>query len=116
MNDGIQSFRIEVPQADLDYLHDIGELNINISGCMNSCGHHHAGHIGILGVDKDGEEWYQVSVGGADGSDARAAKPASAVLRSSASDATSARQNRASRRYGLSGYSSISRSKVRATV
>ena len=53
---------------DLDYLHDIGELNLNISGCMNSCGHHHAGHIGILGVDKDGEEWYQVSVGGADGS------------------------------------------------
>ncbi len=55
---------------DLDYLHDIGELNINISGCMNSCGHHHAGHIGILGVDKDGEEWYQISVGGADGSHA----------------------------------------------
>jgi len=55
---------------DLDFLHDIGELNINISGCMNSCGHHHAGHIGILGVDKDGEEWYQVSVGGADGSNA----------------------------------------------
>ena len=55
---------------DLDYLHDIGELNINISGCMNSCGHHHAGHIGIHGVDKDGEEWYLVSVGGADGSDA----------------------------------------------
>ena len=55
---------------DLDYLHDIGELNLNISGCMNSCGHHHAGHISILGVDKDGEEWYQVSIGGADGSDA----------------------------------------------
>jgi sulfite reductase (NADPH) hemoprotein beta-component len=55
---------------DLDYQHDIGELNLNISGCMNSCGHHHAGHIGILGVDKDGEEWYQVSLGGADGSDA----------------------------------------------
>jgi sulfite reductase (NADPH) hemoprotein beta-component len=55
---------------DLDYLHDIGELNLNISGCMNSCGHHHAGHIGILGVDKDGDEWYQVSIGGADGSDA----------------------------------------------
>jgi sulfite reductase (NADPH) hemoprotein beta-component len=55
---------------DLDYQHDIGELNINISGCMNSCGHHHAGHIGILGVDKDGEEWYQVSLGGADGSNA----------------------------------------------
>ena len=55
---------------DLDYLHDIGELNINISGCMNSCGHHHAGHVGVLGVDKDGEEWYQVSIGGADGSNA----------------------------------------------
>jgi sulfite reductase (NADPH) hemoprotein beta-component len=53
---------------DLDYLHDIGDLNLNISGCMNSCGHHHAGHIGILGVDKDGAEWYQVSIGGADGS------------------------------------------------
>jgi sulfite reductase (NADPH) hemoprotein beta-component len=53
---------------DLDYLYDIGELNLNISGCMNSCGHHHAGHIGVLGVDKDGEEWYQVSIGGADGS------------------------------------------------
>jgi sulfite reductase (NADPH) hemoprotein beta-component len=55
---------------DLDYIHDLGEININISGCMNSCGHHHVGHIGILGVDKDGSEWYQVSVGGADGSDA----------------------------------------------
>jgi sulfite reductase (NADPH) hemoprotein beta-component len=55
---------------DLDYLHDIGEINLNISGCMNSCGHHHAGHIGILGVDKDGAEWYQVSIGGADGSSA----------------------------------------------
>jgi sulfite reductase (NADPH) hemoprotein beta-component len=53
---------------DLDFQHDIGELNLNISGCMNSCGHHHAGHIGILGVDKDGEEWYQISIGGADGS------------------------------------------------
>ncbi|HEX7954506.1 MAG TPA: nitrite/sulfite reductase, partial [Burkholderiales bacterium] len=62
---------------DLDYLHDIGELNINISGCMNSCGHHHAGHIGILGVDKDGEEWYQVSLGGADGS--RAGRGRSAI-------------------------------------
>src|SRR5258706_3973221 len=61
---------IHRPFDDLDFLHDIGELNINISGCMNSCGHHHAGHIGILGVDKDGEEWYQVSVGGADGSQA----------------------------------------------
>ena len=52
---------------DLDYLHDIGELDLNISGCMNSCGHHHAGHIGILGVDKNGAEWYQVSIGGAQG-------------------------------------------------
>ncbi|HWQ37033.1 MAG TPA: nitrite/sulfite reductase [Burkholderiales bacterium] len=61
---------------DLDYLHDIGELNLNISGCMNSCGHHHAGHIGILGVDKDGEEWYQVSIGGADGSRSSGARSA----------------------------------------
>jgi sulfite reductase (NADPH) hemoprotein beta-component len=52
---------------DLDYQHDIGELDLNISGCMNSCGHHHVGHIGILGVDKDGSEWYQVSIGGAQG-------------------------------------------------
>jgi sulfite reductase (NADPH) hemoprotein beta-component len=52
---------------DLDYLHDIGELDLNISGCMNSCGHHHIGHIGILGVDKNGAEWYQVSIGGRQG-------------------------------------------------
>ena len=52
---------------DLDYLHDIGELDLNISGCINSCGHHHVGHIGILGVDKAGEEWYQVSIGGSQG-------------------------------------------------
>ncbi|HEX4942932.1 MAG TPA: nitrite/sulfite reductase [Usitatibacteraceae bacterium] len=52
---------------DLDYLHDIGELDLNISGCMNSCGHHHIGHIGILGVDKNGAEWYQVSIGGEQG-------------------------------------------------
>jgi len=52
---------------DLDYLHDIGELDLNISGCMNSCGHHHIGHIGILGVDKQGEEFYQISIGGAQG-------------------------------------------------
>ena len=49
---------------DLDYLHDLGDFDINISGCMNACGHHHVGNIGILGVDKKGEEWYQVSVGG----------------------------------------------------
>ena len=53
--------------ADLDYLHDIGELELNISGCMNSCGHHHLGAIGILGVDKHGEEWYQITIGGAQG-------------------------------------------------
>ncbi len=52
---------------DLDYRHDIGELDLNISGCMNSCGHHHVGHIGILGVDKHGEEWYQVTIGGNQG-------------------------------------------------
>ena len=52
---------------DIDYLHDIGELDLNISGCMNSCGHHHIGHIGILGVDKNGAEWYQVSIGGRQG-------------------------------------------------
>jgi sulfite reductase (NADPH) hemoprotein beta-component len=49
---------------DLDYLHDVGELDLNISGCMNACGHHHVGHIGILGVDKNGEEWYQIEIGG----------------------------------------------------
>jgi sulfite reductase (NADPH) hemoprotein beta-component len=52
---------------DLDYLHDIGELDLNISGCMNACGHHHVGHIGILGVDKNGEEWYQIQIGGNQG-------------------------------------------------
>ena len=52
---------------ELDYVHDIGELDLNISGCMNSCGHHHVGHIGILGVDKNGEEWYQISIGGNQG-------------------------------------------------
>ena len=48
---------------DLDEEWDIGEIDLNISGCINSCGHHHAGHIGILGVDKDGKEWYQVTLG-----------------------------------------------------
>ncbi|MCC6472945.1 MAG: nitrite/sulfite reductase [Burkholderiales bacterium] len=52
---------------DLDYLHDIGEIDLNISGCMNACGHHHVGHIGILGVDKGGEEWYQIEIGGNQG-------------------------------------------------
>ncbi len=54
---------------DMDELHDLGEIDLHISGCINSCGHHHSGHIGILGVDKDGKEWYQVSLGGSDGSD-----------------------------------------------
>ena len=49
---------------DLDYLHDIGELDLNISGCINSCGHHHVGHIGVLGVDKQGAEFYQITIGG----------------------------------------------------
>ena len=59
---------------DLDYLHDIGELDLNISGCINACGHHHIGHIGILGVDKQGAEFYQISIGGAQGNDASLGK------------------------------------------
>ncbi|MBB3104004.1 nitrite/sulfite reductase [Azomonas macrocytogenes] len=55
---------------DLDYLFDIGEIDLNISGCMNACGHHHVGHIGILGVDKKGEEFYQISLGGSSSRDA----------------------------------------------
>jgi sulfite reductase (NADPH) hemoprotein beta-component len=55
---------------DLDYIYDLGELNLNISGCMNACGHHHVGHIGILGVDKKGAEFYQISLGGNQGKDA----------------------------------------------
>jgi len=49
---------------DLDYLYDLGEIQLKMSGCMNACGHHHIGHIGILGVDKSGEEWYQITLGG----------------------------------------------------
>jgi sulfite reductase (NADPH) hemoprotein beta-component len=59
---------------DLDYLHDIGEVDLNMSGCMNACGQHHIGHIGVLGVDKNGSEWYQVSIGGAQGNDAALGK------------------------------------------
>jgi sulfite reductase (NADPH) hemoprotein beta-component len=55
---------------DYDYLYDLGELEVKMSGCMNACGHHHVGHIGILGVDKGGEEWYQITIGGAAGADA----------------------------------------------
>jgi sulfite reductase (NADPH) hemoprotein beta-component len=54
---------------DLDFQHDIGEIELNISGCINACGHHHIGNIGILGVDKDGSEWYQVSLGGSQGNE-----------------------------------------------
>jgi sulfite reductase (NADPH) hemoprotein beta-component len=49
---------------DFDYLYDLGHIEIKMSGCMNACGHHHVGHIGILGVDKHGEEWYQITIGG----------------------------------------------------
>ncbi|WP_416427780.1 nitrite/sulfite reductase (plasmid) [Pseudomonas sp. App30] len=52
---------------DLDFLHDLGDFSLNISGCMNACGHHHIGNIGILGVDKNGQEWYQITLGGAQG-------------------------------------------------
>jgi len=59
---------------DLDFQHDIGDIELNISGCINACGHHHVGHIGVLGVDKDGSEWYQVSIGGAQGNEAALGK------------------------------------------
>jgi sulfite reductase (NADPH) hemoprotein beta-component len=59
---------------NLDFQHDIGEIELNISGCINACGHHHVGNIGILGVDKDGNEWYQVSIGGAQGNDSAIGK------------------------------------------
>jgi sulfite reductase (NADPH) hemoprotein beta-component len=59
---------------DLDYLHDIGDIDLNISGCMNACGHHHVGNIGVLGVDKNGQEWYQVSIGGDQGEKASLGK------------------------------------------
>jgi len=59
---------------DIDYLYDLGDLNLNISGCMNACGHHHVGHIGILGVDKKGEEFYQIQLGGSASNDASLAK------------------------------------------
>ncbi len=59
---------------DLDYLHDVGDISLNISGCINSCGHHHVGNIGVLGVDKDGEEWYQITLGGDQGNHAAIGK------------------------------------------
>ncbi|WP_394169396.1 nitrite/sulfite reductase [Saccharospirillum alexandrii] len=65
---------IQAQFDDLDYLFDLGDIDLNISGCMNACGHHHIGNIGILGVDKKGEEFYQVSLGGDSGLNARVGK------------------------------------------
>ena len=65
---------IQARFADLDYLYDLGPIELNISGCMNACGHHHIGHIGILGVDKKGQEFYQVCLGGSQAKDASIAK------------------------------------------
>ena len=62
--------RISERFADLERQHDIGEIFLNISGCINACGHHHVGHIGILGVDKKGEEFYQITLGGSATSEA----------------------------------------------
>jgi len=59
---------------DLDYVYDLGPIELNISGCMNACGHHHIGHIGILGVDKKGREFYQVALGGRQGREASIGK------------------------------------------
>lgn len=59
---------------DLDYLYDLGKINLNMSGCINACGHHHVGDIGILGVDKKGEDWYQITLGGSSKEDARLGK------------------------------------------
>ncbi len=56
--------QIQARFDDLDYLYDLGPVEIKMSGCMNACGHHHVGHIGILGVDKHGKEWYQITIGG----------------------------------------------------
>jgi sulfite reductase (NADPH) hemoprotein beta-component len=65
---------------DLDELDDLGSIDLHISGCINSCGHHHSGHIGILGVDKDGKEWYQVTLGGSDGASISGAAAAGKVV------------------------------------
>ena len=58
----------------LDYLEDVGDVSIKISGCINACGHHHVGNIGILGIDKRGEEFYQLMLGGSPGNDAAVGK------------------------------------------
>ncbi|RCW70246.1 nitrite/sulfite reductase [Pseudorhodoferax soli] len=65
---------------DMDELHDLGEIDLHMSGCINSCGHHHTGHIGILGVDKDGQEWYQITLAGSDGSQLSGAPAAGKVV------------------------------------
>ncbi len=59
---------------DIDFMHDIGEIDLNLSGCVNACAHHHVGHIGVLGVDKEGKEYYQISLGGAQGNDSAIGK------------------------------------------
>ncbi|MCP4595249.1 nitrite/sulfite reductase [Neptuniibacter sp.] len=59
---------------DMDFVHDLGDLKFNMSGCINACSHHHVGHIGVLGVDKKGEDWYQITLGGDDGSEAALGK------------------------------------------
>lgn len=66
--------QIDAKFEDLDYLYDLGEIKLNMSGCINACSHHHVGHIGILGVDKKGEDWYQITLGGSDGEDASLGK------------------------------------------
>ncbi len=66
--------QLQIKFDDLDFIYDLGELHLNISGCMNACGHHHVGNIGILGVDKRGDEFYQVSLGGSAGRDASLGK------------------------------------------
>ena len=72
---------------EIDELYDIGNVDLHISGCINSCGHHHSGHIGVLGVDKDGKEWYQISLGGSDGStQSGAAAPGKVIGPSFAAD------------------------------
>jgi sulfite reductase beta subunit-like hemoprotein len=81
---------------DLDELYDIGDIDLHISGCINSCGHHHSGHIGILGVDKDGSEWYQVTLGGS------TARPSAATRRAGQGHRPVVRGRR-SRRRGRGG-------------
>lgn len=66
--------QIEKQFDDIDYLYDLGEIRLNMSGCMNACAHHHTGDIGILGVDKKGEHWYQISLGGNSSNDAKIGK------------------------------------------